>query len=988
MAEEPNKNPNGTAGPTPAGAAVATGAAGPAPASAEPSAAGSAERDPFAPGSLGELVPDMWFDPSEWPDYEPEEPLGAEEALERYLEWCASRNMELWPHQEEALLDLAAGDHVVLGTPTGSGKSMVALGLCYLAICQHKRAYYTAPIKALVSEKFFDLVDAFGKDNVGMITGDTQINTDAPVICCTEEILANQALREGAACEVAAVAMDEFHFFGEADRGWAWQVPLLTLPNTQFLLMSATLGDVSAIAATLERQTGRTTSLVTDAERPVPLTYEYVTTPLEATVELALRNGDAPIYIVHFAQDAALNTAQSLASYGVATKEQREAVKQACKGTRFTTAFGKTLQRLLSCGVGVHHAGMLPRYRLLVEKLAQQGLLPVICGTDTLGVGINVPIHTVLLTALTKYDGHRMRRLRAREFHQIAGRAGRSGFDTEGRVIAEAPEHEIENAKLELKAAGDPKKLRKLKKKRAPEGFVNWNKDTFEKLCAAPPETLTPRLRVTHSMVLSETSQGGDSHARIMRLIADSLQTDAEKAQLVARADEIFATLIDAGVITRGETAHAGAAATVENVAAGPAADGADTAWASSAAAAGATAAGANAEAAAGSTADGTGAVTSAAKPSDATALPTAEELEELAILLPAAAASPLAAPARYALTVDLPEDFALDQPLSPFLLAALELLDPQSETYDMDLISMVEATLEDPWQVLRAQERDAKGRAIAEMKMQGIEYDERMEKLEDITYPKPLQEELEAAFATYCDEVPWARDFCLRPKSVVRDMLESMSDFKTYIQRYKLSRSEGTLLRYLSDAWRVLDKTIPPDKRTERLDDIVAWLGFVVRTTDSSLVDEWEAAGQMPDERPPGAEEAVVRDRHGLTVLVRNALWRRVRLFAAEEMPTLGDLDQPFGMGERRWREVLEQFKEAHDEILLDGDARSTAYFLIDEADELNAHVWHVTQILHDADGDNDFRIVADLDLDATQDEGEAVFKSYRAGSAEDLAG
>ena len=368
------------------------------------------DTDPFAPGSLGELVPDLWFDPEAWPDYEPEEPLSADEALERYLDWCASRDMELWEHQEEALLDLAAGDHVILGTPTGSGKSMVALGLCYLAICQHKRAYYTAPIKALVSEKFFDLVDAFGKDNVGMITGDTQINTDAPVICCTEEILANQALREGEGSDVAAVAMDEFHFFDEADRGWAWQVPLLALPNTQFLLMSATLGDVSAVGSMLERQTGRAVDMVTDAERPVPLTYEYVDTPLEATVELALRNGDAPIYIVHFAQDAALNTAQSLASYGVATKEQRDAVKQACKGARFTTAFGKTLQRLLSCGVGVHHAGMLPRYRLLVEKLAQQGLLPVICGTDTLGVGINVPIHTVLLTALTKFDGHRMRR--------------------------------------------------------------------------------------------------------------------------------------------------------------------------------------------------------------------------------------------------------------------------------------------------------------------------------------------------------------------------------------------------------------------------------------------------------------------------------------------------------------------------------------------------------------------------------------------------
>lgn len=876
---------------------------------------------PTAPGSLGELVPDLWFDPEQWPDYEPEPPLDAETALERYLDWCAGRGMELWPHQEEALLDLAAGDHVILGTPTGSGKSMVALGLAYMTICQHRRAYYTAPIKALVSEKFFDLVEVLGRDNVGMITGDTHINTDAPVICCTEEILANQALREGAASDVAAVAMDEFHFFGEADRGWAWQVPLLTLPNTQFLLMSATLGDTSAISAALGRQTGRTVDEVTQAERPVPLSYQYVDTSLEATVELALRDGDAPIYIVHFAQDAALNTAQSLASFGVATKEQRDAVKEACKGTRFTTAFGKTLQRLLGCGVGVHHAGMLPRYRLLVEKLAQQGLLPVICGTDTLGVGINVPIHTVLLTALTKYDGHRMRRLRSREFHQIAGRAGRAGFDTEGRVIAEAPEYEIENAKALLKAGGDVKKQRKVKKKRPPEGFVNWGKETFERLIAAPPETLVPRLRITNSMVLAECEQGADAHGRVMRLIADSLQTDTEKAQLVARTDEIFATLIDAGVIERTELADA----------------------------------------------------VDAASP-------------QLLEALPAAAASPLASPAVYNLTVDLPEDFALDQPLSPFLLAALELLDPESDTYDLDLISMVEATLEDPYQVLRAQEREARGRALAEMKAEGLEYDERMDKLAEITYPKPLEDELDAAFEAYCEKVPWARDYYLRPKSILRDMLETAADFKTYIQHYKLARSEGTLLRYLSDAWRVLDRTVPTEKRSESLDDIVAWLGFIVRTTDSSLVDAWEAAGEVPDALPPEVTDAVVKDRHGLTVLVRNALWRRVRLFKAEELPTLGDLDQPCGFGERRWRAVLDEFHDAHDELLLDADARSTAYFQVDESDEKSDHVWHVTQIFHDADGDNDFQIKADLDLDATQERGEVIFKNYRAGSIEKL--
>ena len=887
-----------------------------------------------APGSLGALAPSS-FVPED--GSEPEPWLDAEEALDRFLGWVADQGIELWPHQEEALLDLAAGDHVILGTPTGSGKSMVALGLAFLALATGHVAYYTAPIKALVSEKFFDLVEVLGRDNVGMITGDTHINTEAPVICCTEEILANQALREGAGSEVACVAMDEFHFFGESDRGWAWQVPLLTLPNAQFLLMSATLGDTTQIAQALEAQTGRTVDLVADAERPVPLTYEYVDTALEGTVELALRNGDAPIYIVHFAQDAALNTAQSLASYGVATKEQRDAVKQACKGTRFTTAFGKTLQRLLGCGVGVHHAGMLPRYRLLVEKLAQQGLLPVICGTDTLGVGINVPIHTVLLTALTKFDGHRMRRLRAREFHQIAGRAGRSGFDTEGRVIAEAPEYEIENAKALLKAGGDVKKQRKVKRKRPPEGFVNWNRQTFEHLCEAAPETLRPRMRITHSMVLSEVQQGGNAYRRVMQLVTDSLQTDEEKAKLVVRANEIFATLIDAGV--------------VERLAAGDDAP------------------------QAGDVRDD---VAGEADPS---------EPIEGDIPAPSFVGDADAEDVEYRLTVDLPEDFALDQPLSPFLLAALELLDPEDESYDLDLISMVEATLEDPWQVLRAQEREAKGRALAEMKAEGLEYDERMDKLADVTYPKPLEDELDAAFAEYRRKVPWANDYCLRPKSVLRDMLETAADFKTYIQHYKLSRSEGTLLRYLSDAWRVLDRTVPPDKRSERLDDIVAWLGFMVRTTDSSLVDEWEAAGAVADALPPTAADQVVRDRHGLTVMVRNALWRRVRLLAVRDAAGLGEIDQPWGMGERRWREAIDSLYEVHDEILLDGDARSRTFLSIDDGDEEHDHVWHVTQIIADADGDHDFRIVADVDLDASQDEGEVAFKRYRAGFVEDLS-
>lgn len=574
-------------------------------------------------------------------------------------------------------------------------------------------------------------------------------------------------------------------------------------------------------------------------------------------------------------------------------------MKRAMRGTNFSTAFGKMLQRLLGCGVGVHHAGMLPRYRLLVEKLAQQGLLPVICGTDTLGVGINVPIHTVVFTQLTKFDGTRMRRLRAREFHQIAGRAGRSGFDTEGMVIAQAPEHEIENAKLLAKAGNDPKRVRKVKKKQAPEGFVAWNEKTLEKLVASPPETLVPRMRITHSMVLSVIARGKDAFEDVAALIDESAQTDEQKLKLRERSQEIFETLINAQVVSR--------------------------------------------------VVDEGGSV-------------------------------------RYEPTGEMPDDLALDQPLSPFMLAALELLDPEEDTYALDVISLAESTLENPRQVLRAQERRAKERAMAEMKAEGIEYEERLERLASVTYPKPLEELLDAAFARYCESIPWARDFHLEPKSVLRDMLETVSDFKSYVGRYGIARSEGTLLRYLSDAWRVLEKTLPLDKRNEQLWDVISWLRLIVKSTDSSLVDEWESAGQALDVSSPSTAENVVPDRRGLTVIVRNALFRRIRLAARNDARALGELDAEWGCPERTWRRALEDYAEEYDEIIIDADARSATYFHIDDADEAAEHVWHVQQIAKDPDDERAFSIIADVDLDASQERGEAIFANYRVGMTEDL--
>lgn len=845
---------------------------------------------------LGDMVPE-WGEPRNLTD---------DDIYERFFQWVESRGITPWPHQEEAILSLVSGNHVILATPTGSGKSMVALAMHYIALCTGRRSYYTAPIKALVSEKFFDLVKVLGRDRVGMITGDTHINTDAPVICCTAEILANQALREGRHADIGCVAMDEFHYYGDPDRGWAWQVPLLTLPDTQFLLMSATLGDVSQIADDLERKTGSDVDIVSDAPRPVPLSYRYVDTPLPTTVESLLENQDTPVYIVHFSQDAALETAQALSSSGVSDRRQRDRVKEAMAGTRFTTAFGKILQRLLRTGVGIHHAGMLPRYRRLVEQLAQEGLLPVICGTDTLGVGINVPIHTVLLTGLTKFDGTRMRRLRAREFHQIAGRAGRMGFDTQGLVVAEAPEYEIENAKAVAKAGNDPKKLKRIKKKKPQEGFVTWGEGTFDKLIHASPETLTPHLKITHAMVLNEVAQGGDARARVEDLIEDSRQTPQQKENLQERADEIFQTLTDTEVIETERNPDGGL---------------------------------------------------------------------------------------DYYTTVDLPEDFALDQPLSPFLLAALELLDPDDPSYDMDLISMVEATLEDPRQILKAQQRQARDVAIQEMKEEGLEYEDRMERLQEMTYPMPMGDMLAEAFDRYRRDVPWANDYEIHPKSVLRDMVETASDFNGYISRYGISRSEGTLLRYLSDAYRALDRTVPEEYLDERLEDIVSWLGLIVRSVDSSLVDEWEAAGRTDsdqgsglDAAPPSQDDQVVGDRRGLTVLVRNAMFQRVELVANDRPERLAELDSDWGYGLRAWQDTLDDLYEAHDEIRTDAQARSADYFSIDQQGESRNHTWKVRQIFDDVEGDHDWGIAGIVDLDATQESGQVVFGGYRVGPIEEL--
>ena len=823
--------------------------------------------------------------------------------LESFLAWARDRGITPYPAQEEAATALAAGDNVILATPTGSGKSLVATAAHFIALAHGQRTFYTAPIKALVSEKFFALCEIFGPEKVGMMTGDATVNGRAPIICATAEIVANIALRDGAAADIDQVVMDEFHYYSEPDRGWAWQVPLLELHRAQFLLMSATLGDTTWLEKDLEQRTGRTSTTVSGTTRPVPLDFHYVYTPVHETVEELLDTGRAPIYLVHFSQREAAERAQALTSVHLLgdkaqTAERKAAIAEAISSFRFSSAFGRTLSGLLRKGIGVHHAGMLPKYRRLVEKLAQQGLLTVICGTDTLGVGINVPIRTVVLTGLAKYDGIRHRVLKSREFHQIAGRAGRAGYDTEGTVIVEAPDHEIENYRLRQKAGSDPKKLKKMRKKHAPEGRATWSESTFERLTTAEPEELVSQFRMTNAMLINVVARDQWTYAALKGLLRGNHDTRAKQNQEILTTLDLYRGLLRAGIV------------------------------------------------------------------------------EEVA------ADTPSGKDAR--LTRELQRDFALNQPLSPFALAALDLLDPESPTYTLDVISTFEAILDEPGQILTAQQRARRGEEIAALKAEGVEYTERMALVEEITWDMPLHDELEQAYGIFCETNPWAKDFRLSPKSVVREMIEKAMTFSDLVSTYSLARAEGVVLRYLTDAWRTLSHSVPPEHRTEELEDILVWLGELIRQVDSSLVDEWAA---MSDPDVPVTAEQVAEHAFGigdasllssnpraLRRMVRNHLFRHVELFAFERESQLAELDSSLDTPPD-WPAEMDAYFDEYDDVGTDTAARSGDLVLITE----DAGTWTVRQIIDDPEGDHGWAFEGVVDLAATDEAGEVRLRSLQ---------
>lgn len=828
-----------------------------------------------------------------WPGARPIDPDAVLDHVERA---AAADGLELYEHQEEAILDILTGSHVIVTTPTGSGKSLIATAAHLACVAGGGRSYYTAPIKALVSEKFFALCQTFGAEQVGMVTGDASVNPDAPIICCTAEILANIALRQGRHAPVDQVVMDEFHFIGDPDRGWAWQVPLSELPQAQQILMSATLGDVSGFAEGLTENSGRPTSVITGVTRPVPLLYEWSMETDHDTIASLVAYGKAPVYIVHSSQKQALERAQALTSTKLVSTEERRAIAAEIGDFRFSRGFGSTVRKFLTAGIGVHHAGMLPKYRRLVETLAQKGLLRVICGTDTLGVGINVPIRTVLFTSLTKFDGHRMRVLRSREFHQIAGRAGRAGFDTVGHVVALAPEHVVANAKALAKAGDDPKKRRKVQRHKPPEGFVDYTEETFTKLVESTPETLHARMRITDATVLNVLQRDEDTARALAHLIESATPSRAERRRLGKRAVQIGLALLRSQVI------------------------------------------------------------------------------------------HPLATPTsggrRHAMNEDLQADFALNQPLSGFAAEAIATLDPDSPDHALDVVSVIEATLDNPMVVLLAQQRAERGRMIGELKEEGYDYEDRMAAVEDVTWPQPLADHLDALFEIFAPSHPWVSPDALAPKSVVRDMYERAMTFGEYCAHYKVQRSEGLLLRYLTDAYRALRQTVPETERTEQVSDIIAWLGQVVRSTDSSLIDEWEALTHPDDEdtdaevRP---ERTFTSNRRAFTVALRNAMFRKVILAADDDVEALAALE-PDGsaMGVDAWSDALGDYWDDHDAINDGPDARSPAFFVVDEkTGGRGERKWLVRQVLDDPAGNHDWSIWASVDLDECDEAEELVVRT-----------
>lgn len=844
----------------------------------------------------------------------------SEDILEAFMEWAQSRGTTLYPAQEEAILELLDGKNVILNTPTGSGKSMVALALHFDSIAHGRKSVYTCPIKALVNEKWMALCKEFGPENVGLSTGDATVNRDAPILCCTAEILSNMALCEGEKLTITDIVMDEFHYYSDRERGVAWQIPLLTLPQSRFLLMSATVGATEFFEREMTKHTGRESVTVRSSQRPVPLDFSYSTTEISTEVQKLVNEGKAPVYVVHFTQAAAASNAQNFMSLDLCTKEEKVKINEAIKEVRFSSPYGPDVKRWLKQGIGLHHAGLLPKYRILCEKLAQQGLLKVICGTDTLGVGVNVPIRTVLFTQLCKYSGDKTAILTARDFHQIAGRAGRKGFDNIGYVVAQAPEHVIENLKLEAKSRQTGKKFQKRK---PPEhGYVPFDENTYKRLIDAQPEPLTSSFRVDHGMLLNILSRETDGCKAMRTLIKDCHESAASKKQLQHRSFQLFRSLVEKNI--------------VEFV------------------------------------------------------KPVAEGYSHLRV------------------NMDLQDDFAMNQPLSLYLVDTLPKLDSESPEYALDVITLCESIVENPEAILRIQQNKARTARLDELKAQGMEYNQRMEEIEKVEYPKPLREFIYGTYNEFAEQHPWV-DVNVEPKSIVREMFENFSTFSGYVKQYGLQRMEAILLRHLNYVYKVLSQTVPDGYKNDELHEMEDYLGDMIRRTDSSLLEEWEKMAHPEDyqkrlesgtaedeaEKAFGADKAaadITYDKKRFLGMVRQRIFQIMGNLAKQDFAAVldslaDDLEEGQmlvdGEGkpwtENMLTEIMAAYTAEHHKFRLDVEGRALAHTIV----TYEGDVMHIQQMLQDEEEFNDWSIDFEINLADSREAGMPLLKMLRIGEA-----
>ena len=822
----------------------------------------------------------------------------SDDVLNHFLENLIDSGLEMYDHQENAVLELFAGNNVILNTPTGSGKSLVALALHYQSLCAGKTSYYTVPIKALANEKFLSLCATFGPDKVGMITGDATVNPDAPIICCTAEILSNLALREGSTAKIDDVIMDEFHYYSDHERGIAWQIPLLSLPQSRFLLMSATIGDTTFFQKEITNLTNKETSLVQSDQRPVPLEFVYSEIPLaEQVVELVEKN-KAPVYLVHFAQRACAESAQALLSSNFSSKDEKRQISEALQEANFRSPYGKEVSKLLRHGIGIHHAGLLPKYRLIVEKLTQQGLLKVICGTDTLGVGVNVPIRSVLFTQLCKYDGTGTKILSVRDFKQIAGRAGRRGFDDVGYVVAQAPAHVIDNIRLEAKAAASAKKKKVIKKKPPENGFVSWNKETFIKLQNSQPEPLVSSFKFQHSLMLNVLSRSNeDGCSELKRLIAVSHETDLSKRKIRRQAKSMFMALVRGKVLT---------------------------------------------------------------------------------IIPPAERAKAENTP-KVKLHIDLQDDFSMNQALGLYLIETIPLLDKESPEYALNILSLVEAILENPTAVLRAQVNEIKSNLVNELKAEGMDYDKRMDRLDEVTHPMPGKDFIYDTFNEFNVKHPWVESESIRPKSIACEMFIDYMSFEDYIRKYKLERSEAILLRHLSGVYKVLSQTVPPALKTEDVRDAERYLKEHLTSVDSSLIEAWEKMKdpnyvRAEDQEPsPERTRPITHNKNNFMRLLHHQIFTAVKHLSADNIAAFMEV---FNLSDEwtaaRFDELLDQYYDGHQLIRLDPEARNKKHTHTEVLEE--ARQWRVHQTLCDPDEKNDWSLTLLIDLKQSDEKMEPV--------------